>query len=88
MEVSVAAAPILAVELPTDFSGGYVQRAVYGGTKVAEICLEYVLTGDVDQQMTVVYPVVDGKADLTRGLEVSTGGSLVWDTASNSCSRP
>lgn len=85
MEVSVAAAPILAVELPTDFSGGYVQRAVYGGTKVAEICLEYVLTGDVDQQMTVVYPVVDGKADLTRGLEVSTGGSLVWDTASNSC---
>lgn len=85
MEVSVAAVPTVAVTVPTDFSGGYVQRAVYGGVKVAEICREYVLTGDVDRQMTVVYPVVDGKADLTRGLEVETGGSLVWNTSANTC---
>lgn len=85
VEVTVAATPIVEVAVPTDFAGGSVQRAVYGGVKVAEICCEYVRTDGVDKQMTVIYPMVDGKADLTKGIEVETGGTVVWNAASNSC---
>lgn len=83
--VTVAATPTVEIAVPADFAGGAVQRAVYGGVKVAEICREYVRAEGVDKQMTVVYPVVDGKADLTKGVDVETGGTLVWDAASNSC---
>lgn len=83
--VTVAATPIVEVAVPADFAGGNVQRAVYGGVKVAEICREYVRTESVEKQMTVIYPMVDGKADLTKGIEVETGGTVVWNAASNSC---
>lgn len=83
--VTVAATPTVEIAVPTDFAGGAVQRAVYGGVKFAEICREYVRAEGVDKQLTVIYPVVDGKADLTKGIDVETGGTVVWDAASNSC---
>lgn len=84
--VTVAELPIVEFTVPTDFAGGNVQRALYGDTKVAEICREYIRTADgVDQQMTVVYPVVEGKADLTKGIETETGGTVVWNSATNTC---
>ncbi len=83
IEESVACVEIA---LPTDFSGGNVQRALYNGQKVAEICLEYIRTDDVDRQMTVIYPADGtGKADLTRGIDVETGGTVVWNLTANTC---
>lgn len=73
------------VVIPTDFSAGNVQRAVYNGKKVAEICLELIRTSDasVDQQMVVIYPMSGDKADLRNGIDVATGGSVVWNTDDN-----
>lgn len=73
------------ITIPTDFTEGYVQKAVYNDTQIAEICLEYIRTGETDAQMTVVYPMTDGKADLSKGVETTTGGSVVWDAQTNTC---
>lgn len=75
------------IEIPTDFSEGFVKKAMQDQTQVAEICREYIRSGSTDEQMTVVYPVVDGKTDLTKGIEVKTGGQIVWDTAANTCTH-
>jgi uncharacterized protein (TIGR02145 family) len=83
-EPEVSATP--KITIPTDFTTGNVQKAVYQGKQVAEICLEYVRTDAVDQQMTVIYPMTsDGVADLTKGIDVATGGSVVWDLSANTC---
>lgn len=73
------------ITVPSDFSGGYVQRAVYNDKKVAEICLELVRTADgsVEQQMVVIYPMSGDKADLSKGIDTATGGSVVWNSADN-----
>ena len=83
--VTAVEARIPEISVPTDFSGGYVQQAVYNGQQVAEICLEYIRTDDVDRQMTVIYPMSNGKADLTKGIDVATGGTVVWNTTANTC---
>ena len=73
------------VVIPTDFSGGNIQRAVYNNKKVAEICLELIRTADgsVEQQMVVIYPMTGDKANLKKGIDVATGGSVVWNTTDN-----
>ena len=73
------------IVVPADFSTGDVQKVLCDGRQVAEICSEYIRSGEHDGRMTVVYPVVGGKADLTRGFLPATGASLVWDTATNTC---
>ena len=76
--------PALEITIPTDFSSCNIQRVVYNGIKVAEICLEYINT--VDEQRTVIYPAgEDGKADLTKGIDTTTGGTVVWNTETNTC---
>lgn len=80
------AAPIYAIEIPSDFSTGDVQKVMYQNIKVAEICREYIRAEGVDKQMVVIYPVMeDGKADLTKGITVDNGGTIVWDLANNTC---
>lgn len=76
-----------AISIPTDFSEGFVQKVTgaANGKQIAEICREYIRTGDTDAQLTIIYPCTGGKADLTRGFEISTGGSVVWDTDANTC---
>ena len=79
------AASNFSIAIPTDFSASNVQKVMANGIKVAEICQEFVRTADgkTAAQMTVVYPVVNGVTDLTKGVDVATGGSVVWNTADN-----
>lgn len=73
------------IAIPTDFSASNILKATVNGVKVAEICLEFVRTADgsTAKQMTVVYPVVNGVTDLTKGIDAGTGGSVAWNTADN-----
>ena len=71
----------VAVTIPTDFSKSYVQKVMAGGKQVAEIDKEYVKGLG---QVTVIYPCgSDGKPDLTKGIETSTGVSVSWDASTN-----
>ncbi len=73
------------VTIPSDFSEGYVQRVVYNDKKIAEICFELIRTADgsIEQQMAVIYPMSGDKADLSKGIETSTGSQVVWNSADN-----
>lgn len=88
------AALVYKIIIPTDFSKSYVQKVMVNGVKVAEVCKEYLRctvadeSGNaqkIDAQMVVVYPVVDGKTDLTKGLVIDNGGTVAWDVANNTC---
>lgn len=80
------AAPVYAIEIPTDFSEGDVQKVMYQNIKVAEICREYIRATGIDKQMVVIYPVSEnGKADLTKGIAIENGGTIVWDLTNNKC---
>lgn len=63
-----------AIDVPADFSASYVQKIMYGDVQIAEVCKEFIKTSTVSEQMVVVYPVVSGKTDLTKGLAVKDGG--------------
>ncbi len=77
--------PTVEIAVPTNFTECYIQKASYEGTKIAEICLEYIRSGETDRQLAVAYPIVAGKADLTKGIDITTGGSVVWDMTANTC---
>lgn len=80
------AAPVYAIEIPTDFSEGDVQKVMYQNIKVAEICREYIKTDNIDKQMVIIYPLTeDGKTDLTKGFVIENGGSIVWKIEDNTC---
>ncbi len=83
----VPPAPVYAITIPTDFSKSYVQKVMVDGVKVAEICKEYIRTADeaIDAQMVVAYPVVGGQTDLTKGLVIDNGGTVVWNLDDNTC---
>ena len=51
------------------FTDSRVYDVMAAGVKVAEMCREYLcVPGSIDNQAIVVYPVVDGKADHTKGI--------------------
>lgn len=82
------AAPTYAIQIPTDFSEGDIQKVMYKNIKVAEICREYIkiASASIDKQMVVIYPMTtEGKADLTKGFTIPDGGSIVWDVETNTC---
>lgn len=83
------AALVYKITIPTDFSKSYVQKVIVDGVKVAEICKEYLRStvegALVDAQMVVIYPVIDGKTDLTKGLVIDNGGTVAWDVTNNTC---
>jgi uncharacterized protein (TIGR02145 family) len=69
-----------------------VWKVMNGNEQVAELCYEYVRCVNeeeglnIDGRMLVLYPMgTEGFADLTKGYIVSNGGSLVWNTETNSC---
>ena len=69
-----------------------VWKVMNGNEQVAELCYEYVRCVNeeeglnIDGRMLVLYPMgTEGFADLTKGYVVSNGGSLVWNTETNSC---
>lgn len=75
-----------------DFSASNVLKVLNKEKQVAEICLEYLCTEDLECQAVVIYPMLNGKTDLTQGmvLEVKDeilnkhGGSVVWNKTTNS----
>ncbi len=70
------------VTVPTSFTDSYVKKVMAGGQQVAEIAYEYIKSEG--KQVAVAYPMnADGKADLTQGLSLADGGSVVWDTSAN-----
>ncbi len=83
--------PIYLSDLPFDKSG--VCQILYQGRQVAEVCKEFIRCGQTEAQGIVVYPVTDGKSDLTQGtvlhlLDVSQpvhGGTLSWDLSTGQC---
>lgn len=64
---------------------GFVQKILKGNEQIAEICLEYIKTSEIAEQILVIYPYSDGKADVTKGISLKDGGSIVWDLALNTC---
>lgn len=77
-----------------DFTESNVLKVLNKEKQVAEICLEYLCTDNVECQAIVIYPMLNGKTDLTKGivLEVKDeplnkhGGNVVWNKTTNSLS--
>lgn len=74
--------PALSIAVPDDFTSCWVQRVMYNGAKVAEVCKEYIK--EFDDQRVVVYPCDEnGNAILTKGVSASDGGTVVWNEQNN-----
>lgn len=70
------------VKAPASFADGDVVKVMADGKQVAEIDYEYIKSENA--RKVVVYPMAaNGKTDLTKGLSLSDGGSVVWDMAKN-----
>lgn len=66
---------------PETFTDSYVYKVMADGVQVAEVDLEYIPA--TKAQKVIIYPVVDGKADLTKGLSLTDGNTVAWDAAAN-----
>ncbi len=89
-------AGIFCIPLP-DFSQSSVYKAMNGNLPLAEICKEYLLANGVDNLATVVYPINNGIANLTKGYVAQVfdrttgniltanqhGGMVSWDESAN-----
>lgn len=65
--------------LDDEFDKCLVQKVMNGDRQVAELDREFIKDVDADSRRTVIYPIgSDGKADLANGIDIKTGGSLVW----------
>ena len=74
--------PAMSIAIPSSFNDCWVQRVMFDGVKVAEVCKEYIK--EFDDQRVVVYPCDEnGNAILTKGVSASDGGTVVWDEESN-----
>jgi len=74
--------PAMSIAIPASFNDCWVQRVMYNGVKVAEVCKEYIK--EFDDQRIVVYPCDEnGYAILTKGVSASDGGTVVWDEEAN-----
>ncbi len=77
------------IDVPTDFTGSGIVKAMYGDKAVGEFCKEYVRSWQdgknvVDAQMVVFYPYLGSdKADLTKGY-AADGSKIVWDLTGDS----
>jgi uncharacterized protein (TIGR02145 family) len=74
-----------------NFTASNVFKVMNKEKQVAEICLEYLCNNEIKEQAVVIYPMADGKTDLTKGLVIELkeetndkhGGSVSWN-ATNS----
>jgi uncharacterized protein (TIGR02145 family) len=86
--INQAGLPVYKITIPTDFTTGDVQKVLASGQKIAEISNEYIRTtstSPIDERMIVVYPVVNGNTDLTKGFAVKDGGLIAWNLEDNTC---
>lgn len=78
--------------LQLNFTESNVLKVMNKDKQVAEICLEYLCTDQVEDQAIVIYPTTNGKTDLTKGtvLELKSetgekhGGIVTWNKTHNS----
>lgn len=82
-EAATEKVKLLKINLPIDFSSNNILNVMDGETKVAEICHEYIASEGIP--MDVIYPMKDGKTDLTSGMVLGNGGTLVWNLEDNTC---
>lgn len=76
----------ISVPAVADFKESRVYHIAGTGGQIAEFCYEYInVLGDNarNEAEIVVYPVIDGKADLTKGIITSDGASISWNSESN-----
>jgi uncharacterized protein (TIGR02145 family) len=75
-----------------DFTASNVIKVTNRGKQIAEICLEYLCTDEIQKQAVVIYPTaINGETDLTNGLVIELkeetgdkhGGRVSWDTSTN-----
>lgn len=52
---------------------------------IAEICLEYINAPNISEQLRIIYAVRDGIADLSYGVSLEDGATVIWDSKNNSC---
>lgn len=72
------------VSVPEDFSENLIMKVSAGELDVALICREYIKPAEA--VMTVAYAYnTEGELDLTHGLVLDNGGSVIWNTAENTC---
>lgn len=74
---------LVKIDLPIDFSANNIINVMDGDKKIAEICHEYIASQMIP--MDVIYPIKDGKADLSAGIVLDNGGTLVWNLENNTC---
>jgi uncharacterized protein (TIGR02145 family) len=75
-----------------NFNTSNVIKVMNKETQIAEICLEYLCTNEIQKQAVVIYPMANGKADLAKGLVIELkgetdekhGGSVAWNASTNS----
>lgn len=87
-KVTVVAPSNLIMDIPsveTIKKRGYVQKVMKGDEQVGQICLEYIKTSEVAEQMLVVYPCTEGVVNLAKGVSLKDGGAIVWDETNNTC---
>jgi len=75
-----------------DFTTSNVIKVMNKEEQIAEVCLEYLLSNEIEKQAVVIYPMANGKTVLTKGLVIELkgetedkhGGSVNWDITTNS----
>lgn len=81
----------IAIPAVTDDIEPCVWKVMNGDDQVAELCYEYIRYAEGDElianeRMLVVYPMgANGRTDLTKGYVIANGGSIVWNTETNTC---
>lgn len=70
------------IKVPTNWGDTSVKEVLFNGKRIAEICYEYVPLLNGTSRSTVIYPVVNGKTDITKGFFVGDNthscGYLSW----------
>lgn len=69
------------------FDKSSIYKVKNGEKQVAEICKEYLLSDEINAQAIVLYPMIEGKADLSKGIvcqiigesENKHGGEVSWN---------
>ncbi|MBR5431823.1 MAG: BACON domain-containing protein, partial [Bacteroidales bacterium] len=85
--VGAAKAVIMSsISLDLDTYPVYEARNPEDNSLVGLVCKEYLFklgengTAEVDGSYTVIYPILDGEPDYTRGTILQNGGRVIWNT--------
>ncbi len=60
-----------------------IHAVILNNLKIAEICLEYLYVGEYDEQRVTIYPMNGASQNLQAGIDVYSGGGIVWNVFTN-----